>query len=93
MLSNPPYGKTWKTDAEKWGKRDILDSRFNGVLADGTQLTMIPRVSDGQLLFLLNNVAKMKTDTPSAAASQRCTMVLRCLRGMQVPARAMPAAI
>ena len=25
---------------------------------------MIPRVSDGQLLFLLNNVAKMKTDTP-----------------------------
>lgn len=65
MLSNPPYGKTWKTDAEKMGgKRDILDSRFNGVLADGTQLTMIPRVSDGQLLFLLNNVAKMKTDTP-----------------------------
>lgn len=65
ILSNPPYGKTWKTDAEKMGgKRDILDSRFNGVLADGTQLTMIPRVSDGQLLFLLNNVAKMKTDTP-----------------------------
>lgn len=65
MLSNPPYGKTWKTDAEKMGgKKDILDSRFNGILADGTQLTMIPRVSDGQLLFLLNNVAKMKTDTP-----------------------------
>ena len=26
--------------------------------------TMIPRTSDGQLLFLLNNVSKMKTDTP-----------------------------
>lgn len=65
MLSNPPYGKTWKTDAEKMGgKKDIMDSRFNGALADGTQLTMIPRVSDGQLLFLLNNVAKMKNDTP-----------------------------
>ena len=65
MLSNPPYGKTWKTDAEKMGgKKDILDSRFNGTLDDGTQLTMIPRVSDGQLLFLLNNVGKMKTDTP-----------------------------
>lgn len=64
MLSNPPYGKTWKTDAEKMGgKKDIMDSRFNGALADGTQLTMIPRVSDGQLLFLLNNVAKMKNDT------------------------------
>ena len=65
MLSNPPYGKTWKVDAEKMGgKKDILDSRFNSYLEDGTQLAMIPRVSDGQLLFLLNNAAKMKTDTP-----------------------------
>lgn len=65
MLANPPYGKSWKTDAEKMGgKKDILDSRFNAYLADGTQLTMIPRTSDGQLLFLLNNVAKMKKDTP-----------------------------
>ena len=65
MLSNPPYGKSWKTDAEKMGgKKDILDSRFNAYLEDGTQLGMIPRTSDGQLLFLLNNVAKMKDDTP-----------------------------
>ena len=65
MLANPPYGKSWKTDAEKMGgKKDILDSRFNAYLDDGTQLSMIPRTSDGQLLFLLNNVAKMKNDTP-----------------------------
>lgn len=65
MLANPPYGKSWKTDAEKMGgKKDILDSRFNAYLEDGTQLSMIPRTSDGQLLFLLNNVAKMKDDTP-----------------------------
>ena len=65
MLANPPYGKSWKTDAEKMGgKKDILDSRFNVYLEDGTQLSMIPRTSDGQLLFLLNNVAKMKNDTP-----------------------------
>lgn len=65
MLSNPPYGKSWKTDAEKMGgKKDILDIRFNAYLEDGTQLGMIPRTSDGQLLFLLNNVAKMKDDTP-----------------------------
>ena len=64
MLSNPPYGKSWKTDAEKMGgKKEILDSRFNAYLDDGEQLTMIPRTSDGQLLFLLNNVAKMKKDT------------------------------
>lgn len=65
MLSNPPYGKSWKVDAEKMGgKKDILDSRFNAYLENGEQLVMIPRTSDGQLLFLLNNVAKMKKDTP-----------------------------
>ena len=65
MLSNPPYGKSWKTDAEKMGgKKDILDTRFNTYLTGGVPLPMLPRTSDGQLLFLLNNVAKMKKDTP-----------------------------
>ena len=65
MLSNPPYGKSWKVDADKMGgKKDILDNRFNAYLPDKTSIAMIPRVSDGQLLFLLNNAAKMKTDTP-----------------------------
>jgi type I restriction enzyme M protein len=69
MLSNPPYGKSWKTDMEKMSgskksKEEIIDSRFNAVLENGEPLSMIPRTSDGQLLFLLNNVAKMKHDTP-----------------------------
>ena len=67
MLSNPPYGKSWKTDAAKMTsddkKKGILDSRFNAYTEDGEELSMIPRSSDGQLLFLLNNVSKMKTDT------------------------------
>lgn len=64
MLSNPPYGKSWKTDAEKMGgKKEILDTRFNTYLGGGDVMPMIPRTSDGQLLFLLNNVAKMKKDT------------------------------
>lgn len=64
MLSNPPYGKSWKVDADKLGgKKEILDTRFNTYLEDGETLPMIPRTSDGQLLFLLNNVAKMKTET------------------------------
>lgn len=64
MLSNPPYGKSWKTEAERMGgKKEILDPRFNTYLENGEVMPMIPRVSDGQLLFLLNNVAKMKTDT------------------------------
>ena len=40
------------------GKKEILDTRFNTYLEDGTEMKMIPRTSDGQLLFLLNNVAK-----------------------------------
>lgn len=61
MLSNPPYGKSWKVDAEKMGgKKEILDTRFNVYLESGEQLSMIPRTSDGQLLFLLNNISKMK---------------------------------
>jgi type I restriction enzyme M protein len=64
MLSNPPYGKSWKTDADKMGgKKEILDTRFNTYLKDGEELQMLPRTSDGQLLFLLNNISKMKTDT------------------------------
>ena len=65
MLANPPYGKSWKVDAERLGgKKEILDTRFNTYLEDGTEMKMIPRTSDGQLLFLLNNVAKMKKDSP-----------------------------
>lgn len=66
MLANPPYGKSWKTDADKMAsgkKKEILDTRFNAYLPDGEPLQMIPRSSDGQLLFLLNNISKMKQDT------------------------------
>jgi type I restriction enzyme M protein len=61
MLSNPPYGKSWKSDAEKLGgKKGIQDTRFVTSFGDIPDFGMIPRSSDGQLLFLLNNVSKMK---------------------------------
>lgn len=64
MLSNPPYGKSWKTDADKMGgKKDILDSRFITQFQGIPDFSMIPRVSDGQMLFLLNNISKMKEST------------------------------
>ncbi len=64
MLSNPPYGKSWKTDAEKLGgKSTIIDPRFIVNFAGDGEFSMIPRVSDGQLLFLLNNISKMKETT------------------------------
>jgi len=61
MLSNPPYGKTWKIDEDaivddrgKKGKERIKDNRFD---------VGLPTISDGQLLFLLNMISKMKHNT------------------------------
>ncbi|HOK59080.1 MAG TPA: class I SAM-dependent DNA methyltransferase [Sedimentisphaerales bacterium] len=64
MLSNPPYGKSWKNDLERMGgKSGIKDPRFV-VSHKGDELSLITRSSDGQLLFLVNMLSKMKHDTP-----------------------------
>ena len=64
MLSNPPYGKSWKTDLERLGgKGDIRDPRFVTQHAGDPEYTMITRSSDGQLMFLVNKLAKMKHTT------------------------------
>ena len=66
MLSNPPYGKSWNSELKyiKDGK-DVIDPRFivrlkdywgNEADADAT-----PRSSDGQLLFMMEMVSKMKS--------------------------------
>lgn len=61
MLSNPPYGKSWKTDLERMGgKNDIKDPRFVLSYADEPEYEMITRSSDGQLMFLVNKLMKMK---------------------------------
>lgn len=59
MLSNPPYGKSWKKDLEAMGGKDgIRDPRFK-VMHNGEELSLITRSSDGQMLFLANMVSKM----------------------------------
>lgn len=64
MLSNPPYGKSWKSDLERMGgKTGVKDPRFL-VQHRGEELSLLTRSSDGQLLFLANKVAKMKHHTP-----------------------------
>jgi type I restriction enzyme M protein len=64
MLSNPPYGKSWKNDLERMGGKDnIRDPRFV-VQHRGETLSLITRTSDGQMLFLVNMLSKMKHDTP-----------------------------
>lgn len=65
MLSNPPYGKSWKSDQERMGgKGDIKDHRFVINYADNPEYKMITRSSDGQMLFLVNKLSKMKNNTP-----------------------------
>jgi type I restriction enzyme M protein len=65
MLSNPPYGKSWKTDlARMGGKSDMRDPRFVVDHADDPEYSLITRSSDGQLMFLVNKLSKMKHDTP-----------------------------
>ncbi len=64
MLSNPPYGKSWKTDLERMGgKGGIKDPRFVIQHADDPEYSLITRSSDGQLMFLVNLLSKMKPAT------------------------------
>ena len=64
MLSNPPYGKSWKSDLERMGGKDgIKDLRFIIQHADDPEYSLLTRSSDGQLLFLANMVSKMKHKT------------------------------
>jgi type I restriction enzyme M protein len=64
MLSNPPYGKSWKSDQERMGGKDgIRDPRFVIEHAGDPEYSLITRSSDGQMLFLANMVSKMKPDT------------------------------
>ncbi len=75
MLSNPPYGKSWASEMKyiKDGK-DIIDSRFTVQLKDywgeETKSDATPRSSDGQLLFLMEMVDKLKPTSSSPLGSR-----------------------
>lgn len=67
-LTNPPYGKSWKTDKEKIydsENKQLLDSRFELALTnfagEKEVLDCTPRTSDGQLLFVMEEIDKMKS--------------------------------
>ena len=60
-ISNPPFGTPWKEDIKNWGfgdKKEVSDPRF----FDGAT-SFIPDIGDCQMLFLANNVSRMK-ETP-----------------------------
>ncbi|MEG1255534.1 class I SAM-dependent DNA methyltransferase [Clostridium sp.] len=55
IISNPPFGVTWKDEEKK--VKEEADLGFDGRFGAGT-----PRVSDGSLLFLENMISKMYQD-------------------------------
>lgn len=64
MLSNPPYGKSWKSDLERMGgKQGLKDPRFLIEHAGDPEYSLVTRSSDGQMLFLANMLSKMKRGT------------------------------
>jgi len=75
MLSNPPYGKSWDSELKyiKDGK-EVIDPRFKIKLKDywgaKEDCDATPRSSDGQLLFLMEMVNKMKPLSQSASGSR-----------------------
>jgi type I restriction enzyme M protein len=56
MLCNPPYGVDWKK------YQDFIRAEYATLGFDGRFGPGLPRVSDGQLLFLLHMIAKMRDD-------------------------------
>ena len=68
-ISNPPFGTPWKEDLKKRGlgendKKNFTDSRFQIAKADGSVLSFIPDIGDCQMMFLANNLSRMRSDTP-----------------------------
>ena len=76
MLSNPPYGKSWKTDLDRMGgKSDITDPRFVVDHGDGPDYSLVTRSSDGQMMFLANMLSKMKTPSAQTPIGSRIAEV------------------
>ena len=75
MLSNPPYGKSWSSEQRFISDGgDVIDPRFKVNLNDywGNTETVnaTPRSSDGQLLFLMEMISKMKSVDKSTQGSR-----------------------
>ena len=67
-ISNPPFGTPWKEDLKKRGlaeteKKKFTDSRFSVIGANGEEISFIPDISDCQMMFLANNLSRMKNAT------------------------------
>ena len=88
MLSNPPYGKSWKSDLERMGGKDgIKDPRFVIEHAGDPEYSLVTRSSDGQMLFLVNMLSKMKHDTQAGQPHRRGAQRLVAVHRRRRPGR------
>ncbi len=76
MLTNPPYGKSWSSDQKNIVEgKDVTSPRFQvnltGYKGQAHDVyPAIPRSSDGQLLFMMEMVNKMKRRSDSPMGSR-----------------------
>lgn len=70
LITNPPYGVDWKS-YEKPIKQEHETLGFEGRFGPGT-----PRTSDGQLLFLLHLISKMKPVTDENPHGSRVAIIM-----------------
>lgn len=67
-ISNPPFGTPWKEDLKKRGlaeteKKKFTDSRFTLIGNNEADISFLPDIGDCQMMFLANNLSRMKTST------------------------------
>lgn len=64
-ISNPPFGTPWKKDLQALGidekkKKEFVDPRFYRPYAGDANFNFLPDIGDCQMLFLANNLSRMK---------------------------------
>ena len=67
-ISNPPFGTPWKEDLKKRGlteteKKKFTDNRFTLIGNNEAEISFLPDIGDCQMMFLANNLSRMKTST------------------------------
>ncbi|WP_174615171.1 type I restriction-modification system subunit M [Virgibacillus ihumii] len=70
MITNPPYGVEWKP------ARDVVESEHEDLGFSGRFGAGLPRIGDGQLLFLQHLVSKMKPVTEDNPNGSRVAIIM-----------------
>src|SRR5699024_4592989 len=70
MITNPPYGVEWKPS------RDVIEAEHEDLGFSGRFGAGLPRIGDGQLLFLQHLVSKMKPVTEENPNGSRIAIIM-----------------